>query len=414
MRYVIIGNSAAGIGAAEAIRRRDKEGRITLIAHEPHISYSRPLISSLLAGIKEEKQIYYRSQNFYGDMGITPLLGQKVVEVKSQEGEVVLGGGQKIPWDKLLIASGSAPHIPAIPGITLEGVFGLRTLEDAGKIADFSRGAKEAVMIGGGLVGLKAAWALHCRGLRVTVAVTSNRILSQSLDEGAARYMQQRLEEQGINILLQEEVTEVLGKKKVVGVKLKKGAQIPCQIVVVGKGVEPNVKFLESSEVKINRGILANRFLQSSQENIWAAGDAAESLDLIHKTLSLSTIWPNAYQQGRTAGANMAGEKIEYPGGITMNAVEFFGLPFISMGVNRPLGADNEIIVKEYPSRFCYQKLVLRKGKIIGAIFLGEMTLASLVNRLILEEIDVLSFKEWILPKGKIFVDFLRQSKYVA
>lgn len=412
MRYVIIGNSAAGIGAAEAIRQRDQAGEITLISHEPHLSYSRPLISSLLAKVKREEQIYYRSEDFYRDRGIRTLLGQKVTQVNAQQGSVVLASARKIPYDKLLIASGSSPHMPALPGINLAGVFGLRTLEDARRIADFAEGARDAVMIGGGLVGLKAAWALHCRGLGVTVVVTSNRILSQSLDEGAALYMQKRLEARGIKIFLQEDVVEILGNKKVAGVKLKKGGQIPCQLVVVGKGVDPNVAFLEASGVKLGQGILVNRFLESSRENIWAAGDVAESYDLLHKTLRLSTIWPNAYQQGRVAGAHMAGEKAEYPGGITMNAVDFFGLSFISMGITRTQEPGTEILLQEYPSRDFYQKLVLRAGKIIGAIFLGDTTLAGPVNGFTREEVDVTSIKDEILPRGKNFVDFLSKRSY--
>lgn len=411
MNYLIIGNSAAGIGAVEAVRKKDKTGNITLISHESHLGYSRPLISSCLAGVKREEEINFRPRNFYQDLGVNLLLGQKVEEVKPSEGKVVLEGGQKIPYDKLLIASGSSPHMPTIPGIDLPGVFGLRTLEDAQKIGEMAREAKEAVMLGGGLVGLKAAWALHCRGLKVTVVVTSNRILSQSLDEGAAAYMQRRLEAHGINILLQEDVTEINGNKKVEGVKLKKGGQIPCQLVVVGKGVDPNVAFLKEAKVKINRGVVVDRYLKSSLENFWAAGDAAESFDLVHKSLNLSTIWPNAYQQGRLAGANMAGERLEYPGGITMNAVEFFGLPFISMGITRPRTPDGEIILREYPRRAAYQKLVLRGGKIIGAIFLGDTTLAGLVNGLILEEVDVSEVKQDILPRGNVFVDFLRKRK---
>ncbi|MFQ6033957.1 MAG: NAD(P)/FAD-dependent oxidoreductase, partial [Candidatus Bipolaricaulia bacterium] len=212
MRYCIIGNGAAGVTAAETIRSLDPAGNITIISDEALPVYSRCLIPDLISGEMSEEELLLRPEDFYEAQGIEALLGRRVVGIGPKENRVTLADGQEIAYDKLLLATGGSPIIPEIEGIEREGVFGLRTIEDARRIMAASEGAERVVVIGGGMIGLRAAFALHKRGLTVTVVEMLPRVLPQQLDDVASQIMSQAIEAEGVELILGQAVQEIAGK----------------------------------------------------------------------------------------------------------------------------------------------------------------------------------------------------------
>lgn len=382
--YIIIGNSAAGVSALEAIRQLDKEGSTAIISEEDYPIYSRCLISHYLAGEIEEEKLFFRPTNFYKKMKAKPILGTRVVRVIPSQTKVVLAGGKYLSYDKLLLAIGASPKRPEIEGQHHKGVFVIRTIEDVKKIISLSSIGKRALIIGGGLVGIKAAYGLNKRGLKVSVVVSSNQILSQMVDLDAATILTSKLESHGITVQTGLSVKEIRGQDEYISVAvLSDENTIPCQLVIIAKGVNPNVGLLQGSGIKLNRGILTDGMMRTNIENIFAAGDVVEAVDLLTGDRTINALWPNAISQGRVAGLNMAGGKTKYDGSISMNSINFYDLNLISFGIVNPRGREYETLVEHNPAN--YRKLVIKDEKIVGMITVGNVrnsgVLLSLATR---------------------------------
>ncbi len=397
MNYVIIGCSAAGINAIEAIRTIDKESKITAISEEEAPLYSRCLLSYFLAGSITEDKVWFRKDSFFKDYKVTPVLGKKVVGIDIKKKEVQLENKKKIKFDRLLIATGAIPKMENIPGIEKRGVFPLRTLEQTKKILNILDKVKGCMILGVGLIGLRAAYALKSRGKEVRVIVKSSHILSQIIDQGSASIMRRRLEANGLKIETNLAATKIIGNDFVKGVILDDGRQIDCELIIVGKGVEPNIIFLKDSGIKIRYGVLSDSHLQTDIEGIFAAGDVCETADIALEETSINAIWPAACEQGRVAGMNMAGVEAIYDGSLAMNSIEFFGLPVISIGITKPKTDQYEELVKQDIDRAVYKKIVLRQGRIVGAIFMGRIENIGVVGALIKKKVDVSRFKDLLL-----------------
>jgi nitrite reductase (NADH) large subunit len=401
-QYVIIGNSAAGIAAVEAIRKRDKTSKITVISDEDYSAYCRCLISYYLSGEVGEEKIFYRPQNFYKENNIELTLNKKVTRVDVKKSRVVCEDKTQFNYDSLLIATGARPKFPETKGIKKRGAFGLRTIKDAKDIAALLPVTKMACVLGGGLIGLKAAYALRKRKIDVKVVIKSKQVLSQMLDPAAASLVQKRLEENGIDVALGEDVVEVIGNGDIRAVKLDSGKAWGCSLVVVGKGVEPNTDLIKDTEVKVGAGIIAGETMQTSASNIFTAGDVCEAWDTALGGLSLNALWPIAVEQGKIAGANMAGENIRYAGSVGMNSLEFFGLPIISLGVYKIQEGNpgyEELWFLNARANL-YKKLILKNGVLIGAILVGDIRNSGIFLRLIREKIVVSSLKERLLHES--------------
>lgn len=402
MDYLIIGHGAAGINAAEAIRTRDKKGRVTIVTNEAYQSYSRPLTTYYIAGDVSEAQMTYRQPEFYKEQDIDVRLNKQVAEIDLAGKSVSLEGkgAKTLPYDRLLLASGGSPAWPEIKGRELQGVFVLRQLEDAKKISERAKTARNAVMIGGGFVCMKTAEALHRRGLNITVVVTSDRLLSQMIDFDAAAVIRKQLEHKGWTIITEDDVEEILPKKagasspEVGSVRLTSGQTIQADLVVIGKGVAANLDLPAQAGLKVNTGIIVDDFMRTSDENVYAAGDVAETIDIATGKRACNAIWPCASEQGQIAGLNMAGAKRRYPGSIRLNSIDFFGLPCISLGITNPKGKGFDVLVKHEPDENFYRKLVFKKGLLKGAIFVGDIDRAGIITGLLKEKVDVSDFKE--------------------
>lgn len=414
MQYVIIGSSASGIHAVEAIRSKDKRSKLIVISDEKKPLYSRCLISYLLAGTIDEKKIWYRQESFFKEYDVDCRLGVKAIEIDAQKRSVILDTKEKIKFDKLLIATGSSPKLEDIPGLNKKGVFPLRTLEHSGRIQEMLPQVKRVAVLGGGLIGLRAAYALKNRQKEVSVFVKSDSILSQITDKQSAAIMQKHIEEKGIKIQTGIAAKEILGSDSVKGVRLDNDSLYDCELVIIGKGVSPNSEIASHAGIKTNRGILVNSFLKTSEDYIFSAGDVSETHDIALSEMGINAIWPAACEQGRLAGLNMAGEDISYDGSIAMNSIEFFGLPLISAGITRPKGNEYREIVKKDDAKKVYKKIVIKQGIIVGATFLNNIEKIGIVGSLIKNKVNVSGIEDIILEDyfdyGKI-VNIIKNSK---
>ena len=402
MSYVIIGNSASGIAAIEAIREHDKKNSITVISDEPYPNYSRPLISYLLGKKVAADRMSYRGKDFYEDNKVELFLNEKVTKLDPKKKWVILSGRQKILFNKLLIATGGTPIIPKIKGSDLGGVFTFTKLSDAQRIETYikTNGVKEAVVIGGGLIGLKGTEALIELKIKVTIVELADRILSATFDQKASGLIERALEKIGCRLLTNNTIVEIKSKnKKINEVILKDKKIIPASLAIIAIGVRPNIKLVENTPITTNKGILVDNFMQTSVKDIYAAGDCCEAKDLLLDINRPIAIWPVAVKQGKIAGYNMAGVKKEYPGNFAMNSVELCGFATISMGETSPKGKDYQVLVYFNDEKSVYKKIVLKNNRIVGAILVGDIERAGIYTGLIEDKVDTTSFKEHLLRK---------------
>jgi NAD(P)H-nitrite reductase large subunit len=395
LKYLIIGNSAGGIGAAEAIRDVDKKGAITIVSDEPYPAYSRPLISEYLASRRPLEKMLFRPADFYEKNRIQTILGQKVEQLDVGERTIGLENGRKIAWEKLLLATGGSPIVPQMEGIDHSGVFTFGTLDEAKAIDQYlGQRVGRAVVIGGGLIGVSATEALVKRGVKVTIVEMKERILNTILDEEASALAEERLKKAGVEITTGHTVAAVSSyylSGEVTGVTLDDSRPIPCELVVVAIGVQPRTD-LAGTGIKVNRGIVVGRHMASSSAGVYACGDVAEAYDFIYGENRLTPIWPNAYLGGRVAGFNMAGVPTEYAGGTAMNSLKYFGLAIVSAGMVEPPDNSYEVLVRKHDHT--YKKVILKDGLVLGLVFAGDIEKSGIVFSLMKDRINVEGFKQ--------------------
>lgn len=406
-RYVIIGNSAGGIGAVEAIREVDKANKIAVISDEPYSTYSRPLISYLLAEKVKFDDIYLRKPNFYEDNSVTTFFGTQATNIDFNEKKVALENDIELNYEKLLLATGGTPFVPDMPGLDKTGVFrGFNTLDTAFELQKAIANKKKgrAVILGGGLIGLKAAEALRMKGIEVIVVELLDRLMPLVIDQPASQWVETVLENQGIKIITGNTISEINGKisnpNEVGGVILKDGSTIRCDIVVIAIGVRPRIELVRESEVKVKRGILVNKKMETSVPDVFACGDCAEVYDFIMDSFRLTPLWPTAFVGGRIAGFNMAGDCKEYHWGTSMNSTTFFGFPIISAGIinlSEEEKSDYEILSQNTES--FYKSIILKDNKIMGFVLANEIDRAGIFLGLMRNKIDVSEFKDDLLSE---------------
>jgi len=399
MNIVIIGNSAASTAAIEAIRKQDNRSTITQLSNEIHPLYSRCLTSYFIAGKIDKDKLLYRASDFHKKMKVELYSGIVAEEVDTKRQQLKCRGGKQFEYDKLLIATGSSPKMPLnIPSGT-DGIFELRTLDNAIAIKNKIPQAKNVVVLGGGLIGMRAADALSKCGLKVTVIVQSKHVLSQMIDYGAAQIIQKRILENNIEILTQTDISEVICKKNnLVAVKTNAGKLLECEILVVAKGVSANMQLIENSNIEKRRGIVTNQYMQTNIANVFAAGDVAETYDIASAEYVTNALWTCAVQQGSIAGQNIADQQQKYNGSIGQNSLNFFDVSLISMGITSPKDDSKyKIMSDSRPSRNIYKKLVIQNNLLKGIILLGKIDSAGILLDLIQRRTDISGFEDELL-----------------
>ena len=382
MKYVIIGNGIASIGTIEGIRKVDAENEILVIGAEESPAYGRPLISYLLAGKIGPDRLALRPQEFYGKSNVTLKLGNTVSGIDIKEKVVTTDKGETIDFENLLIATGGIPFTPPIPGSKGKDVYNFTNLKHAQLLISKTREIKRAVVIGGGLIGLKAGESLFDRGVDVTILELSPRILSLAFDENAAALASGRLEEVGLKVRCGISAKEIQhdSEGNLKGVHLTDGDFLQTDVVVIAIGVVPNYNLAKGAGIAVDRGIKVDDFMMTSAAGIFAAGDVAQAKDLLVGDDRVIPIWTNAYNQGFCAGKNMAGAQIEFSGSLAMNSISFYGLPTISVGtVNPPEDDDSfEVAIALDEKKKCYRKLIFQNDHLVGYVLVGDIDMAGM------------------------------------
>jgi len=403
-KYVVVGASAAGIGAVEAIREIDQTGTITMISDETCAHYSRPMISDLVSGKADTEKMKCRSDEFWKENNIEALVGKKATTLNLTEKTVQLDSGEKVAYEKLLIATGGKPFVPKMEGSDKDGVFTFTTIGDAQRLAaKIDRiNVKAAVVIGAGLIGISITEALMKRGLKVTMVELQEKILSLLLDAKGSDIVEDVIRKTGVNIITGQSVQKILGKPDnegaVGGVILTKGDLVPCDLVIVAIGVVPRTELVAGTAVKTNRGIVVDCMMQTNVPDVYASGDVAEAYDFIMDQNRLLPLWPLAVLEGQVAGYNMAGKKTSYTGGTNMSSLKYFGIPIVSIGLaNAKEDPELEVLVKQDAEHNVYKKIVLKNNVIVGLTLVNCIERAGVLFYLIKNAVNVKKFKQKLL-----------------
>jgi NAD(P)H-nitrite reductase large subunit len=421
-KYVIIGASAGGIGAVEAIREVDPVGNITVISNEQVPQYSRPMISEYVSREATLDTMKYRSDEFWKNNKVKILAGKTATKIDFANKHVQLDSEEKISYDKLLIATGGKPFVPRMEGGEKEGVFTFTELSNAEAIEAKVGTSTSAVVIGGGLIGVSASEALVKRGIKVTLVELKDNILNLILDKTASLITEKVLNEVGVTVITGKSVQRILGRKdneeSVGGVILTDGKEISCDFVVVAIGVIPRTELVKDTLVKVNRGIIVDRFMKTNLLDVYACGDVAEVHDFLIDENRLLPLWPLAHLGGRVAGYNMAGKQVKYEGGTVMSSLKYFELPIIAVGIINPENlSDYEVLSEFIPEKTIYKKILLKSNKIAGFIFLGNLEKVGIHFRLLKNRVDVTKIKEILLSEDFGIISLpeqLRQEMFVV
>lgn len=375
MKYVIIGNSAAAIGTIQGIRQIDKTGQIVVISDEKYHTYSRPLISYWLKGDVTEENMRYRDEDFYEKNDVNTLFETRVTKINSDKKTVTIKNGNEISYDKLMVATGSKPFVPPMEGLDkVKNKFTFMKLDDAKAVKETAAEGAKVLIVGAGLIGLKAAEALEHYGADMTVIDLADRILPSILDEEASAIMQKHIESKGVKFILGTSVKEFSENSAV----LTNGETVQFDMVILAVGVRPNTELIAEAGGKVNRGIVTDqKQAVHGLKDVYAAGDCTESLDITTGQQKILALLPNAFLQGEAAGQNMAGKETYYLNAMPMNAIGFFGLHIITAG-----SYDGETYTYTDGSEN-YKKLVTKDNELKGFILMGDVKRAGIYTYMI-------------------------------
>jgi nitrite reductase (NADH) large subunit len=393
MRYFIIGNGVAGARAAVKIREADPKGEIHIFTEEAYPFYYRVRFPEFVAEELTIQNLTIHNKEWYQSKGISIHLEEPITEVNAQKKEVTGQKGKTYGYDSLLMATGGSAFIPPIKGTEKKGVFTLRTMQDAIRVKEFLERVKEAILIGGGLVGLEIGGALLRRGIKVAVIEHNPRILPRQMDPEGAQILQTKMESIGFSFFLNGQSEEILGKETVEGLRLKDGRTVEGQMVIVSAGVKPNVKLAQTMGVVTRNGIPVNDRLETKVEGIFAAGDVAE-----HRGRCYG-IWPASQRQGEAAGVNMAGGNTLYEGTVVSNTLKIVGIDLASSGEIDPEGK-LECVVRQDRESGVYRKVAFKEDKIVGCILLGNVKGNSEILSAIERRVNMKDLKSLILEEG--------------
>lgn len=387
-KYLIIGGSTAGLSAAKTIRSHDREGEITVVSREKHLPYSKVLLTHFIAGHVNKERLYLVDDRYFKRSGTNFLPGANAVGVDPAQKKVTLENGQKLDYDTLLVATGGTPAQPPDYARGKPCVAVLRTIEEALQIRRHAGPGSVVAVIGGGPVGVKLTCALREAGSLPVMIVSSPHLLSRAADDEAAMILRQHMAGSGIEIRTGTDLSGLeLQRSGLPSLLLSTGETLECNMVVFCKGVRPNTGLL-SSMIEIKRGIKVDQYMRTALPDIYAAGDAAETFDLLRRDYRVAATWPHAVQQGRLAGMNMCGYKAAYDGSLSRNAMEVLGLPFISIGISRTPARENwDLKIERDNGR--YRKLVYRDGRLVGALLVGDVEEAGILQAAIRRDAGV-------------------------
>ena len=380
--YLIIGNGVAGNSAAETVRRIDPAGKILMFSKEKDYFYYTPALPEYLGGEKQVKDFIIHDAQWYEKNRIDLFLETEITQIDPQKKVALTSKGSKFPYDQLLLACGGKSFVPPIPGSTSPGVFTLRTVEDADAIRKKLQGARETVVIGGGLLGLEAGNGLRKAGLEVSVVEFFPRLLPRQTDVAGAALLQRQMEEMGFRFHLGAKTQEIVSAQDGLRVVLEGGPELPAQLVLISAGVRPELTLAKALNLTVDKGIKVDDHMYTGLKGVYAAGDLIEHRGRFYG------IWPASMEQGRVAGANMAGQERTYAGTVPSNSLKVVGIDLLAAGDLDAEGKMESVVVKD-EARKIYRKLVLKDHCIVGAMLLGDTRGKEEIQRAIQSKKDI-------------------------
>jgi nitrite reductase (NADH) large subunit len=402
MRYLIIGNGGAGLRAAQTIRERDPQGTIIMVNEEKYPCYYRMRLPDYISGLKGRDTVFVVEDSFYEERGIELIREDRAVSLDPEGHEAVLEKGGTLPYDRLLIAAGARPRMLSCAGSDLDGVVYLRTLDQAEDIIERCRGAANAAVLGGGLLGVEIARSFNENGLTTHYLIREDRFWPQMLDAAGSSLVEKVLLDKGIRLRKEEGIEKITGDgNRVSGVVTTAGQELEAGIVGIAIGVMSNLEFLEGSGIESDRGVLVDEGLRSSKPDVYAAGDIAQALDVSSGEHRLVTSYLNAQRQGEVAGTNMSGGDATLEAVIPFNVIVIYGLPVASLGLDLPPEEEGyEALTGDYPRDGKYRKLVLSDGVVVGGTLIGDIGEARAIESLIKIQADVSSWRDRLFEPG--------------
>ena len=384
-KLVVIGNGMAGLRTVEALLKR-APGRydVTVFGAEPHVSYNRILLSAVLAGEQPAAEIFTRSPDWYAAHSVALYTGDPVITVDPVARTVTSQAGRCAPYDKLVLATGSRPVAPSIPGLELAGVSTFRDIKDVEAMIGAAARARRAVVIGGGLLGLEAAWGLRRRGMAVTVVHLMPTLMERQLDATAGQLLQHDLERRGIAFVTNGDTEEIYGHGRVEGVRLADGRDLPADFVVMAIGVCPEIGLARRAGLDVNRGIVVDDGLRTSDPNVYAIGECAE-----HRGLCYGLVAPVWEMAEACAGHLADGHSALFATPVLSTRLKITGVEVFSAGALMAEAESDDEITYLDSAAGLYKKLVLRDDKLVGAVLYGDVTVCGWYLRLIQQAADV-------------------------
>ena len=393
MRIVIIGNGLSGTILAKTLRELDPEAQVVLLGEEKHLYYPRPNLIEYLAGNLPFARLFAFRQEWYTEQRLELHLEQRVTEISRDSQTVETSGGETFPYDRLVLANGAFASIPPFRGADKRGVFTLRSLDDAQAILEYMERHPRLAVIGGGLLGLEIARAVHARGGKVDVYEFFPRLLPRQLDASGAEVLKKQIERLGIGVHLDVATEEILGAEEADGLRFKDSGESPADMVIVAAGVRPRIDLARNAGLETDKGIVVDDMLRTSDPNIFAAGDSVQHRGRIYGII------PASFQQARTAAHTLLGRSQTYEGTVPSNTLKVMGVSVTSIGLVNPEPGTAQEFRHEVPDQGLYKKLVIQDGRLTGAIWMGTKKGVNEINRLVAEKADVSRWMDRLLDE---------------
>jgi NAD(P)H-nitrite reductase large subunit len=413
-RHVIIGNSAAGLNAARTIREIDQTAEIVMLTAEDCLAYSPVVLPYMVSGKIREPQMYITDRAFYDRHRIDLRLGTTAEGIDTGQQQVHLQDGNRLAYDRLLIATGASARKPAMDTAGVEDrIFTLRTMADARAIANASKKAADVLMIGAGLVGLETGYALQKNGKKVTIIAKSDHLLSQNSDAQCAHMIQDKIETKGVRFLFDRDVVELSRTNGRIRVKTDQQDEFFVDLIVVGKGVDPNLKLVKDTKISTDQGIKVNLAMQTSVPGIYAAGDVAQARHLLSGNSAMFGNWPSACIEGKIAGCNMAGKKYNLAGEVAYNVLPVFDCT--AAFLERRDAGDDQTQVLTYINKrkSIYRKILIKNNRIVGAVMLGACQDAGVVLYLLRKRKNIARIKDTLASGRALWGDVMKNNHFI-
>jgi len=380
-KYLIIGNGIAGLCAAEEIRKKDDQGDITLLSAEPFLTYFRVKLSHMIGKGFQEPDLLVHDAQWYAQRSLSVRLGERVqaIDFASRELE---SSQEKYSWETLLLANGSSSFVPPVVGSEKAGVFSLRTLQDLRAFQQFLTQCSTVTVVGGGLLGLEAAWSLHEMGKKVRVVEFFPYCLNRQLDEPLARELESFLQKEGLEIFSGKSIQAIGGTEKVHSVLLQDGEELASDAVLFSAGIRSNLALYKDSPLTLDRGVVVDARMRTGVENVFAAGDVAEANGTV------LGLWSAAMAQGRVAGRNMCGGQEEYLQDQPFTLLQIGGMRLFSVGSTK----GSQVFEWKHPTKRDRVKLFLEEGKLVGGILVGNTTKMIPLRNAVMDRRDLSGF----------------------